>query len=616
MAYAMTKRGSQDNIITYEFICDTATDMNAIENRYRTLGTIAIVLQGENGGLEVYIAGSNKQWNPLTNIGSSGDSTSGSNLSIYICAQNEVSNGLPNIQDPDETTIYLVSAGNESGNLYEEYIYVNDAWEKFGAANIDLSGYAPIANPEFTGSISLNRKSGTTAGTESIAVGNETAANGAQTVAFGRSTISNGDVSFTCGTGLVAAGGSEFVIGTYNKLPAQPWQPNTAYVMDDYVVYQDKLYYCASPHTSAATFEEDNGWYHARKYLLTIGNGNNSSGRGNAFVVDIWGNAHLLGDLYVGCSDDSQGGTKVATISQIPDTSLLAPKASPEFTGSISLGRVSNSTVGNNSTAEGIGVIASGQYSHAEGMGVQATGSCSHAEGTGTTASGPQSHAEGSGAQATGDYSHAEGAGTTASGMNSHAEGGGTQASGLLAHAEGGSTIASGDLSHAEGRNTIASGFYSHVGGCFNIQDSYDSWTEWTANTPYAVGDKVKQTITSDNETTVSGYICNTAHTSDSTFSASYWDAQQGKMNYTEIIGNGTGTSARSNARVLDWNGNERLMGDIYVGCNADSTGGTKLPRIPEAPSIDGTYILQATVTNGTPTYSWISLSSLSGVTF
>jgi len=75
--------------------------------------------------------------------------------------------------------------------------------------------------------------------------------------------------------------------------------------MDDYVVYQDKLYYCASPHTSAATFEEDNGWYHARKYLLTIGNGNNSSGRGNAFVVDIWGNAHLLGDLYVGCSDDS-----------------------------------------------------------------------------------------------------------------------------------------------------------------------------------------------------------------------------------------------------------------------------------------------------------------------
>jgi hypothetical protein len=44
MAYALTKRGSQDNVLTYEFICDTAADMNAIENKYRTLGSVAIVL--------------------------------------------------------------------------------------------------------------------------------------------------------------------------------------------------------------------------------------------------------------------------------------------------------------------------------------------------------------------------------------------------------------------------------------------------------------------------------------------------------------------------------------------------------------------------------------------
>ena len=181
-----------------------------------------------------------------------------------------------------------------------------------------VSGLAPIASPAFTNSISLNRKTGTTPGDESLAVGNETAANGPQTVAFGRSTISNGDASFTCGSGLVAAGGSEFVIGTYNKLPAQAWQPNTAYAMNDYVVYQDKLYYCASPHTSGDTFEEASGWYHAKKYLLTIGDGNNSSGRSNAFVVDIWGNAHLRGDLYVGCDDDSQGGNKVIAIPEPP----------------------------------------------------------------------------------------------------------------------------------------------------------------------------------------------------------------------------------------------------------------------------------------------------------
>lgn len=140
MAYAMTKQGSLDNCITYEFMCDTIADMNAIENRYRTIGTVAIVLSGESG-MEVYIAGSNKQWNSLSSIGgeTAGGNTAG--LVIHICTQNEVSNGLPDVELPDETTIYLVPAGNTTGNLYEEYIYVDDAWEKFGAASIDLSNY-------------------------------------------------------------------------------------------------------------------------------------------------------------------------------------------------------------------------------------------------------------------------------------------------------------------------------------------------------------------------------------------------------------------------------------------------------------------------------------------
>ena len=68
MAYAMTKQGSLDNCVTYEFICDAVEDMNAIEDRYRTIGTVAIVLSGASG-LEVYIAGSDKQWNSLSSIG-------------------------------------------------------------------------------------------------------------------------------------------------------------------------------------------------------------------------------------------------------------------------------------------------------------------------------------------------------------------------------------------------------------------------------------------------------------------------------------------------------------------------------------------------------------------
>ena len=70
MAAIMTKRGSQDNVTTYEHICDTDADMANIEPKYITLGSVAIVLQGEMG-LGVYMANSNKQWISL--IGEAGE---------------------------------------------------------------------------------------------------------------------------------------------------------------------------------------------------------------------------------------------------------------------------------------------------------------------------------------------------------------------------------------------------------------------------------------------------------------------------------------------------------------------------------------------------------------
>ena len=433
MAYAMTKQGSLDNCITYEFICDTLEDMNAIENRYRTIGSVAVVLQGESGGMEAYIAGSNKQWNNLGAMGANGSSSesTGSGLSIYICAQNEVSNGLPNIQDPDETTIYLVSAGNESGNLYEEYIYINNTWEKFGAGSIDLSSYATKANPEFTGTIKIN--GGVTPGTNAIALGYGSVAQAQNSIA------------------------------------------------------------------------------------------------------------------------------------------ILGGNVAQAATGAIAI---------QNATAAGANALAIG-------------GGCT----------------------AEGNFSFAHGTGNYTKGQGSHAEGQSTSARGTGSHSEGSSTEANGNFSHTEGASTRAAGTYSHVSGMYNVEDSYNNLDEWVANTSYTVGDKVRVTTISNNTQTVQGYICKTAN-NDSAFTASKWTSLYGRMNYAEIVGNGDTNNSRSNARALDWDGNEYLNGDLYVGCNANSTGGTKLPRIPEVSSTDGTYILQATVTNGTPTYSWVSLSSLSGVTF
>lgn len=160
---------------------------------------------------------------------------------------------------------------------------------------------------------------------------------------------------------------------------------------------------------------------------------------------------------------------------------------------------------------------ASGDYSFAEGGGTTASGNYSHAEGSWTTASGAGSHAEGGGATASGDNSHAEGGGTTASGYVSHAEGRNTIASGNQSHAEGGKTTASGNQSHAEGWYTIANHKSQHVFGEYNIKDPST-----------AEADK--------------------------------------KGTYVEIVGNGTsenGVVTRSNARTLDWSGNEVLSGTL-----------------------------------------------------
>jgi hypothetical protein len=133
-------------------------------------------------------------------------------------------------------------------------------------------------------------------------------------------------------------------------------------------------------------------------------------------------------------------------------------KTNPTGTGSFSLNRKTNSTIGDYSFAVGYNTIASNNGSYAEGAGTTASGVTSHAEGYMTTASG--------------DCSHAEGYSTTASGDYSHVEGWSTRASGEISHAEGVSTTAYGNYSHTEGNNTVAKSRSQHVQGELNILDT------------------------------------------------------------------------------------------------------------------------------------------------
>lgn len=214
--------------------------------------------------------------------------------------------------------------------------------------------------------------------------------------------------------------------------------------------------------------------------------------------------------------------------------------------GAVALNLKTNSAKGNYSVSEGYqptgtrkvtinGVSttlpygASGNYSHAEGYYTIASGRYSHTEGQNTVAHGSHSHVEGFYAIASGNYSHAEGEGSVASGDCSHAEGNSSTASDASSHAEGNSTVASGVSSHAEGHGSKASSYYSHAEGY--------------------------QTIAQRKSQHVFGEY----NVSDTTGSAST------RGTYVEIVGNGASSSARSNARTLDWNGNEWLAGKVTV---------------------------------------------------
>lgn len=43
-------------------------------------------------------------------------------------------------------TIYLVSNSGTGTNVYDEYLWINNAWEKLGTTNVDLSGYVKEEN--------------------------------------------------------------------------------------------------------------------------------------------------------------------------------------------------------------------------------------------------------------------------------------------------------------------------------------------------------------------------------------------------------------------------------------------------------------------------------------
>ena len=73
------------------------------------------------------------------------DGEGGGGVAIHICSSSEYDHttGVPTVQNPEENTFYLVpSSESATHDMFVEWVYVNNAWEMFGSASIDLSQYA------------------------------------------------------------------------------------------------------------------------------------------------------------------------------------------------------------------------------------------------------------------------------------------------------------------------------------------------------------------------------------------------------------------------------------------------------------------------------------------
>lgn len=512
--HILTKRGNLDNVITYEHICDTTEDMAFIERKYITLGSTCVVLQGEGGGMEVYMADSNKEWHDIMVTG--GNEMTPAGLELHVCTAAEVQNGKPNVDTPLESTLYLVPSGAESGNLYDEYVYVNEQWELFGGARVSLDGYAtetwvqqqnyltrvPHATETDYGTIKLGAglaqlvdAQGNDEGIGVLLAPNSIIKQGTET-SWAVPVSGAGAAAFY---GLAKAAGdttqaqSSNAVGTYTTAAKTAIQGMLDVPSNDALAAMNTL---PAPGANGTTLVAAEGAW-------TVG------------TVDV--------------DSPVESGTGVGSVQSKQFTETINNQEmsfmqSASGEGAIALGAGANAS-GFAATAIGVYTIASGECSFAEGDSSEAIGNMSHAEGSSTFASGGASHAEGVGdciyyeitahpstytyqfenldeevqngwvvydenskqvyaiQNRTGDtvtliggnnfnvgdtlafYSNA------AYGEASHTEGYNTIALGNYSHAEGKLTKVLYDVegAHAEGYGTVADAPYLHVDGTFNV---------------------------------------------------------------------------------------------------------------------------------------------------
>lgn len=411
-------------------------------------------------------------------------------------------------------TIYLVPNSGSSGNIYDEYIYINSNWELIGSTEVDLSNYytksevdALIAQAETGSAQEINPLliTDNTVQLNDLDPGLYIVPEGLK-IHFGR--LSNENWIYTAKTdttitifetvfngntythGMLIDGYTiepTLVAGRRRKSGAQSMIGN----------------YIATDLTDAIETISVNG------VGQTITN-HNVDITVPTDTSDLTNNAGFINQTtadgrYVEVTGDTMTGELTNT------SAITVGSREPGRTvGGSSLTVGYQCVAGDSAFAQGGGSEATGNYAVALNSGTEATANFSFAHGQDSVASGVASHAEGGFGTVASFYGESTLPPTTASGRNSHAEGGSTLASGKDAHAEGEQCHATHDYTHVEGYGTKSTTSMQHVEGKFNkLTDLY--------------------------------------------------------TDYQHVVGGGLTDSSRANNYSLDFQGNGWFRGNVYV---------------------------------------------------
>lgn len=311
-----------------------------------------------------------------------------------------------------------------------------------------LRNKADKDHAEITGSLSMGRKSDTSIGAGSTALGPDVTASGTGSHAEGNSTIASGNYSHT--------------EGGYTKAT------DSAAHAEGYYTEAGKFAHAEGNSTKALADQSHAEGHNTR----AIGKSSHSEGY-KTFASGIY--SHIEGESY-NCEEEifETNNEMIAAWNTSKFARAAGNASHVEGRNSLAIGSVSH--------AEGHQNIAAGPASHAEGEQTTATGYYAHAEGKVTNASGNASHAEGSETTASGSSSHAEGYKSNATGDCCHAEGNYSKASGNWSHAQGFHVEAGASCAHAEGTYTKAMSQYQHVQGKFNEVDTENKYAHIVGN--------------------------------------------------------------------------------------------------------------------------------------